>query len=62
MVRVVGLLVAAIALYFQFKNNNKQIIQKIPQQPISNNNPYDSYNNFFLIICNIIYIHVTRNA
>ena len=37
MVGVVGLLVAAIASYFQFKNNNKQ--QQIPQQPISNNNP-----------------------
>ena len=45
MVGVGGLLVAAIALYFQFKNNNKQIIQQIPQQPI-NNNPYNSYNNF----------------
>ena len=45
MVGVGGLLVAAIALYFRFKNNNKQIIQQIPQQPI-NNNPYYSYNNF----------------
>ena len=41
-----GLLVAAIALYFQFKNNNKQIIQQIPQKPISNNNPYYNFNNF----------------
>ena len=31
MVEVGGLLVAAIALYFQFKNKNKQIIQQIPQ-------------------------------
>ena len=45
MVRVGGLLVLAIALYFQFRNNSKQIIQQIPQQPI-NNNPYCSYNNF----------------
>ena len=45
MVGVGGLLIAAIALYFQFKNNNKQIILQIPQQPI-NNNPYYSYNNF----------------
>ena len=45
MVGVDGLLVTAIALYFQFKNNNKQIIQQIPQQLI-NNNPYYDFNNF----------------
>ena len=46
MVGVGGLLVAAIALYFQYKNNNKQTIQQqIPHQPI-NSNPYYSYNNF----------------
>ena len=44
MVGVGGLLVAAIALYFQFKNNNKQ--QQIRQQPISNNNLYYNFNNF----------------
>ena len=45
MVGVGGLLITAIALYFQFKNNNEQIIPQIPQQPI-NNNPYYSYNDF----------------
>ena len=40
MVGVGGLLVAAIALYFQFKNNSKHMIQQqIPQKLISNNNP-----------------------
>ena len=40
MVGVGGLLIAAIALYFSFKNNNKQIIQLIPQQPINNKPNY----------------------
>ena len=51
MVGVGSLLVAAIALYFQFKNKNKQ---KISQQPISNNNPYYNLIIFNLIISNII--------
>ena len=45
MVGVDGLLMAAIALYFQFKNKNKQIIQQMPQK-LRNSNPYYSYNNF----------------
>ena len=47
MVEIGGLLVTAIVLHFQFKSNDKHIIQQqIPQQPINNNNPYYNCNNF----------------
>ena len=47
MAGVFDLIVAAIALFFQLKNNNKQVIKhQIPQKPVNYDNPYYNFHNF----------------